>query len=72
MNEVALEQDRFFEHVPVMLQETVDVLVHKPNGVYIDATLGGAGHTLEIIKRLGADGVSEDNVLKPDVIKAAI
>ncbi|RCL66945.1 MAG: 16S rRNA (cytosine(1402)-N(4))-methyltransferase RsmH [Rhodothermaeota bacterium MED-G64] len=57
MSEVALESDRFFEHVPVMLQETVDVLVHKPDGVYIDATLGGAGHTLEIIKRLSADGV---------------
>jgi 16S rRNA (cytosine1402-N4)-methyltransferase len=57
MSEVAVDTSRFFEHFPVMLQEAVETLVHKSDGVYIDATLGGAGHTIEIIKRLSADGV---------------
>ncbi len=43
-------------HVPVMLQEAVDALSIKPDGVYVDCTFGGGGHSKEILKRLNADG----------------
>lgn len=39
-------------HVPVLLSETIEALDVKPDGVYIDATLGRAGHALEILSRL--------------------
>ena len=39
-------------HISVMLNETIDLLNIKPDGVYIDATLGAGGHSLEILKRL--------------------
>ncbi|MDK2877600.1 MAG: rRNA (cytosine1402-N4)-methyltransferase [Thermoanaerobacteraceae bacterium] len=41
-------------HKPVLLKETIDMLSPKPEGVYVDATLGGGGHFREILKR--ADG----------------
>lgn len=40
-------------HTPVLLNESVDALEIKEDGIYIDATFGGAGHSLEILKRLG-------------------
>jgi len=43
-------------HVPVLLKETVDGLDIKPNGVYVDVTFGGGGHSKEILSRLGNDG----------------
>lgn len=43
-------------HIPVMLMETVDGLNVQPNGVYVDCTFGGGGHSREILKRLGHDG----------------
>jgi len=43
-------------HVPVLLQEVIDGLSIRPNGVYVDCTFGGGGHSLEILKHLGADG----------------
>ncbi len=45
-----------FEHKSVLLWETIEGLNIKPEGTYIDGTLGGAGHSLEIVKRLGTDG----------------
>lgn len=39
-------------HVPVMLQACMDGLVLKPNGIYVDVTFGGGGHSKEIIKHL--------------------
>lgn len=41
-----------FNHFPVMLQECIEGLNIKPNGIYVDGTLGGAGHSSEILKRL--------------------
>ncbi len=45
-----------FKHVPIMLNECLDGLDIKPDGVYVDATLGGAGHSSEIAKRLSNKG----------------
>ena len=43
-------------HNPVLLKETVDGLAIKPDGVYVDVTFGGGGHSREILKRLGDQG----------------
>lgn len=43
-------------HNPVLLKESVDGLNIQPNGVYVDVTFGGGGHSREILKRLGPDG----------------
>ncbi len=43
-------------HNPVLLQESVDGLNIKSNGVYVDVTFGGGGHSTEILKRLGEEG----------------
>jgi len=43
-------------HNPVLLNETVDGLDIKPDGVYVDVTFGGGGHSREILKRLGKEG----------------
>ena len=43
-------------HVPVLLKESVNGLQIKPNGIYVDVTFGGGGHSREILSRLGADG----------------
>lgn len=43
-------------HVPVLLQATVDGLAVRPDGVYVDATFGGGGHSREILSRLGPEG----------------
>jgi 16S rRNA (cytosine1402-N4)-methyltransferase len=40
------------EHIPVLLKESIDGLNIKPNGIYVDGTLGRAGHALEIAKKL--------------------
>ena len=43
-------------HVPVLLRESVDGLNIRPEGVYVDVTFGGGGHSKEILSRLGASG----------------
>jgi len=43
-------------HNPVLLHPTVDGLNIKPNGIYVDVTFGGGGHSKEILKRLGPNG----------------
>lgn len=43
-------------HVPVLLKESVDGLDIKPDGIYVDVTFGGGGHSREILSRLGANG----------------
>lgn len=45
-----------FEHTSVLLEETIEGLEIKPEGIYVDGTLGGGGHSWEIAGRLGAGG----------------
>ncbi|MBR1773000.1 MAG: 16S rRNA (cytosine(1402)-N(4))-methyltransferase RsmH [Eubacterium sp.] len=45
-----------FKHIPIMLNEVLEGLNIKPDGIYVDGTLGGAGHSSEIIKRLSDKG----------------
>lgn len=52
----AVNQQQEVYHIPVMLMEAVDALNIQPNGVYVDCTFGGGGHSREILKRLDADG----------------
>ena len=40
-----------FAHIPVMLEECMQGLDLKPDGIYMDYTVGGAGHSYEILKR---------------------
>ncbi|MGN0165133.1 MAG: 16S rRNA (cytosine(1402)-N(4))-methyltransferase RsmH [Lachnospiraceae bacterium] len=53
MNE---ENKNNFNHYSVMLYETVDGLCVKPDGIYVDGTLGGGGHAYEVLSRLGEKG----------------
>ncbi|NLV89184.1 MAG: 16S rRNA (cytosine(1402)-N(4))-methyltransferase RsmH [Tissierellia bacterium] len=57
-----------FKHVPVLLKECIEGLKIKPNGIYVDGTLGGGGHSKEIVKRLEGGkliGIDQDlNALK--------
>ena len=45
-----------FNHKSVLLEETIESLDIKPDGIYVDGTLGGGGHSLEILKKLGDKG----------------
>lgn len=57
-----------FSHIPVMLNEAVDGLDIKPNGIYVDGTAGGGGHSAEILSRLSTGkliSIDQD----PDAIK---
>ncbi len=58
-----------FSHIPVLMNETIDALSIKPDGVYVDGTAGGGGHSAEILKRLSDKGrlilIDQD----PDAIK---
>ena len=54
-----------FHHVSVLLWECIEGLNIKPDGIYVDGTLGGAGHSSEIVKRLDSGrhiGIDRDNV----------
>ena len=45
-----------FHHIPIMLESVLEHLNIRPNGVYVDGTVGGAGHSVEILKRLTGNG----------------
>lgn len=49
-----MEQSQY--HIPVLYNETLDALNIRPNGVYVDCTFGGGGHSRGILSRLGPEG----------------
>ena len=60
-----------FKHVSVLLNECIDALDIKEDGIYVDCTLGGAGHSLEILKRLSKNGRLIGIDQDADALKAA-
>ena len=60
-----------FKHVSVLLNECIDNLNIKENGIYVDGTLGGGGHSLEILKNLSKDGLLIGIDQDEDALKAA-
>lgn len=60
-----------FSHVSVLLEESINGLNINPDGVYIDGTAGGAGHSAEIAKRLSDKGRLIALDMDPDAVKAA-
>lgn len=60
-----------FKHVSVLLNECIEGLNIKPDGIYVDCTLGGAGHSSEIIKRLSNKGLLIGIDQDEDALKAA-
>ncbi len=68
-----------FNHTSVLLNETIESLKIKEDGIYFDGTVGGAGHSKEIAKRLGKDGIlicvdQDDNAIEKatQVLKNAV
>ncbi|MDO6737699.1 16S rRNA (cytosine(1402)-N(4))-methyltransferase RsmH [Wenyingzhuangia sp. 2_MG-2023] len=59
-------------HKPVLLKESVDALAIKPDGVYVDVTFGGGGHSREILSRLGSEGKLFAFDQDPDAYENAI
>ena len=59
-------------HVPVMLEECIEGLAIKPDGVYVDVTFGGGGHSREILKKLGDKGRLIAFDQDPDAVKNAL
>ena len=50
------EADLKYPHQPVLVDETIQYLIHSPNGIYVDGTVGNAGHSQRILERLSEDG----------------
>lgn len=59
------KNETYYEHQPVLLQESVEYLITDPSGIYIDATLGGGGHSLALLSQLNNDaqlfGIDQDD-----------
>lgn len=60
-----------FNHEPVLLRECIEMLSIKPDGVYIDGTLGGAGHSSYLLQHLGENGILIGLDQDEDAIKVA-
>ncbi len=65
------EREVDFSHIPVLLNEVIDALNIKGDGIYLDGTLGGGGHSYEIAKRLGKGGRLIGLDRDDDAIRAA-
>lgn len=51
------QEDNWFEHQPVLLQACLETLIVDDNGIYLDGTLGGGGHTKAILNKLGKEAL---------------
>lgn len=60
-----------FSHVSVLLWECIDALNIKPDGIYVDGTMGGAGHSSEIVKKLSTNGTLIGIDQDTDALKAS-
>lgn len=60
-----------FKHTPVLLNESIKGLNINPNGIYVDGTLGGAGHSKEIVKKLSSKGLLIGIDRDEEALKAA-
>ncbi len=60
-----------FVHIPVLLQETIEGLAIRPDGIYVDGTVGGAGHSFGIASRLTQGGQLIGLDRDPDAVQAA-
>lgn len=60
-----------FKHTSVLLEETIENLRVKPDGIYIDGTLGGGGHSYEVVSKLGEKGKLIGIDQDEDAIRAA-
>ena len=60
-----------FKHVPVLYEECLEGLAIKPDGIYVDGTLGGAGHAFGIGSRLSEKGILIGIDRDKEAIKAA-
>ncbi|WP_410878778.1 16S rRNA (cytosine(1402)-N(4))-methyltransferase RsmH [Myroides sp. DW712] len=67
-----MSKDLYAYHRPVLLTETVDGLNIRPDGVYVDVTFGGGGHSREILSRLGENGKLYAFDQDDDAVKNAI
>ncbi|MDM1043973.1 16S rRNA (cytosine(1402)-N(4))-methyltransferase RsmH [Myroides sp. 1354] len=67
-----MSKDLYAYHRPVLLTETVDGLNIRPDGVYVDVTFGGGGHSREILSRLGENGKLFAFDQDDDAVKNAI
>ena len=65
--------ENIFKHTPVLLNECLEGLKINPNGIYVDGTLGGGGHSEEILKRLTNGHLiafdKDDDALKSTKVK---
>ena len=60
-----------FKHIPVLLNECIEGLNINPDGIYVDGTLGGAGHSSQIIKKLSSKGMLIGIDRDEEALKAA-
>jgi 16S rRNA (cytosine1402-N4)-methyltransferase len=60
-----------FSHIPVLLEDCLEGLDIKPNGIYVDCTVGGAGHSLRIAQKLGENGRLIGLDRDPDAVATA-
>ena len=60
-----------FKHIPVLLNECIEGLNINPDGIYVDGTLGGAGHSSQIIKKLSSKGILIGIDRDEEALKAA-
>jgi len=66
-----ITEEDAFSHRPVMLEEVLTALNLKSGGIYVDCTLGGAGHSVEIMRRIGPDGILVGLDQDPQALAAA-
>ena len=64
MNQMICKMTEYHTHIPVLLKQSTDMLITDPDGIYVDATLGGGGHSTEILNKLGKEatliGIDQD------------